>query len=36
MVEPNLVGVILKVVTMTNLKGRVSEEPLPDAKLARE
>jgi len=35
-VEPNLVGVIPEVVTVTNLEGRVSEEPLPDAELPGE
>lgn len=29
---PNLVGVIPEVVIVTNLEGRVSEEPLSDAK----
>ncbi len=36
MVELDLVGVILEVVTVTDLKGRVSEEPLLDVELPRE
>lgn len=34
--EPDLVGVIPEVVTVTNLKGRVIEEPLPNAELSGE
>lgn len=33
MVELDLVRVILKAVTVTDLEGRVSEEPLPDVEL---
>lgn len=31
--EPDLVGIVPKVVTMTDLEGGVSEEPLPKAEL---